>query len=91
MVNRHTDLVSVDCRAVSVYVLMASLNCVDLGTIFNHHGYCFISSRLGTANGRERNKPKAHRIAQLLSGLVKTAAWSVMMMTLMKWYLMQPD
>ena len=52
---------------------------VDLGTIFNHYGYYFITPRLGTANGCERNKPKTHRIVQPLSGLVKTAAWSVMM------------
>ena len=77
MVNHHTDPVAVDYGAVSIYVLLASMNRVDLGTIFNHHGYYFISPRLGTANGCDRNKPKTHGIAQPLSGLVKTIAWSV--------------
>ena len=87
VVNHHADLVAVDCGTVSIYVLLASMNRADLGAddaIFNHHGYYFISPSLGTANGCERNKSKIHGIAQPLSGLVKTTAWSVMMMTLMK-------
>lgn len=94
MVNHHTDPVAVDRGAASIYVLLAaSMNRVDLGTIFNHHGYYFISPRLGTANGCEKKNlsQKLIGIAQPLSGLVKTTAWSVMMMTLMKWYLMQAD
>ena len=63
IVNHHTDQVAVDCGTVSIDILLASMNRVDPGSIFNHHGYYFVFPLLRTANGCERNKPETHGIA----------------------------
>ena len=58
MVNHHTDPVAVDCGTVSIHILLASMNRVDLGAIFNHHGYYFVFHVWGQLMGVKETSQK---------------------------------